>query len=42
MKIDRRHVYGIMIDTETANGLEDPLFYDCGWQVIDSHGRKYC
>lgn len=41
MKIDRRHVYGIMIDTETANGLDDPLFYDCGWQVIDSHGRKY-
>lgn len=41
MKIDRRHIYGIMIDTETANGLDDPLFYDCGWQVIDSHGRKY-
>lgn len=41
MKIDRRHVYGIMIDTETANGLDDPLFYDVGWQVIDSHGRKY-
>lgn len=41
VKIDRRHKYGIMIDTETANGLDDPLFYDCGWQVIDSHGRKY-
>lgn len=41
MKIDRRHVYGIIIDTETANGLNDPFFYDCGWQVIDSHGRKY-
>ena len=40
-KIDRRHIYGIMLDTETANGLEDPLFYDCGWQIIDSHGRKY-
>lgn len=39
--IDKRHVYGIMIDTETANGLDDPLFYDVGWQVIDSHGRKY-
>lgn len=39
--IDKRHVYGIMIDTETANGLEDPLFYDVGWQVIDSHGRCY-
>lgn len=40
-KIDKRHIYGIMIDTETANGLEDPLFYDVGWEVIDSHGRKY-
>lgn len=41
LKIDHRHRYGIMIDTETANGLDDPLFYDVGWQVIDSHGRKY-
>lgn len=40
-KIDRRHIYGIMIDTETANGLDCPLFYDCGWQVIDSYGRLY-
>lgn len=40
-KIDRRHIYGVMIDTETANGLEDPLFYDVGWQVIDSCGRCY-
>ena len=39
--IDRRHIYGVMIDTETANGLEDPLFYDVGWQIIDSHGRLY-
>lgn len=41
MNIDRRHNYGIMIDTETANGLDCPLFYDVGWQVIDSHGRLY-
>lgn len=39
--IDRRHIYGIMIDTETANGLDDPLFYDVGYQIIDSHGRLY-
>ena len=39
--IDRRHKYGIMIDTETTNGLDDPLFYDVGWQVIDSHGEKF-
>lgn len=40
-KIDRRHKYGIIIDTETANNMDCPFFYDCGWQVVDSHGRKY-
>lgn len=48
-KIDRRHIYGIMLDTETANcfqgenGLDttNALFYDVGFQVIDSHGRTY-
>ena len=40
-KIDHRKNYGIMLDTETVNGLEYPLFYDVGWQVIDSHGNKY-
>jgi hypothetical protein len=48
-KIDRRHIYGIMLDTETANtistesGLDmsSVLFYDLGFQVIDSHGRAY-
>lgn len=49
-KIDRRHNYGICIDTETANTvtLEDGsldmssvLAYDVGFQVIDSHGRTY-
>ena len=41
VKIDKRHKYGIMVDTETANGLDDPLFYDVGWMVIDSHGEIY-
>lgn len=48
-KIDRRHVYGIMIDTETANTIQNGnnldmtnvLPYDIGWAVIDSHGRVY-
>lgn len=49
-KIDRRHIYGICLDTETANTLtledggldmSDVLFYDIGFQVIDSHGRTY-
>lgn len=41
IKIDKRKRYGIMLDTETVNGLEYPLFYDLGYQIIDSHGNKY-
>lgn len=41
IKIDHRKRYGIVIDTETTNGLDNPLFYDIGWQVIDSYGNKY-
>ena len=48
-KIDRRHIYGICLDTETANTISDEngldmtnvLFYDLGFQVVDSHGRTY-
>ena len=49
-KIDRRHNYGICLDTETANTLtladggldmSNVLFYDLGFQVIDSHGNTY-
>ena len=48
-KIDRRHIYGIMIDTETANTISedgklimsDVLPYDIGFQLIDSHARTY-
>lgn len=48
-KIDRRHVYGIVLDTETANTIQDEngldmsnvLFYDLGFQLVDSHGRIY-
>lgn len=48
-KIDRRHIYGIMIDTETANTItedgklimNDVLPYDIGFQLIDSHARTY-
>ena len=41
MNIDKRHKYGIMIDTETANSIDCPFCYDIGYQVIDSHGRLY-
>lgn len=48
-KIDGRHIYGICLDTETANTIDDEngldmtnvLFYDLGFQVVDSHGRTY-
>lgn len=48
-KIDRRHIYGIMLDTETANTIQNEngldmtnvLFYDLGFQLVDSHGRTY-
>ena len=47
--IDRRHIYGIVLDTETANTIQtetgldmsNTLFYDLGFQVVDSHGRTY-
>lgn len=48
--MDKRHIYGIMLDTETANtqmeedGKLDTRFvlpYDFGFAVIDSHGRVY-
>lgn len=41
MNIDKRHTYGIMIDTETANTMDDPICYDISWQIIDSKGRCY-
>ena len=49
MNIDHRHIYGIMLDTETANTIEDNgkmdmtnvLPYDIGFAIVDSHGRVY-
>ena len=49
MKIDKRKNYILMLDTETANTIEeenglnmdDVLFYDCGWAVIDKWGNVY-
>ena len=49
MGIDRRKNYGIMLDTETANTIQDGdkldmsnvLPYDFGWAVIDSKGNVY-
>lgn len=40
-KIDRHRNYYLMLDTETANGLDDPLMYDLGLAVVDKMGRVY-
>lgn len=49
-QVDKRHIYGIMLDTETANTQQEEngkldmrfvLPYDFGFAVIDSHGRVY-
>ena len=48
-KVDRRHRYVLVLDTETANTIQDEngldmsnvLFYDLGFQLVDSHGRTY-
>lgn len=48
--MDKRHIYGIMLDTETANTQQEEngkldmrfvLPYDFGFAVIDSHGKVY-
>ena len=41
MKIDRRKKYYIVFDTETANGLNDPIVYDLGFAVVDKMGNVY-
>ena len=40
-KIDRRKNYFIVFDTETANGLDDPIVYDIGGAVVDKKGNVY-
>ena len=39
MTIDKRKNYYLTIDTETANGLDDPLMYDLGGAIHDKRGR---
>ena len=40
-KIDKRKTYYLTIDTETANGLEDPIVYDIGGCIHDKWGNVY-
>ena len=47
--IDHRRHYVLVIDTETANTIQEDnkldmtnvLFYDCGWAIADTHGNIY-
>lgn len=39
--MDKRKHYFLTIDTETANGLDDPMMYDIGGAVHDKQGRVY-
>lgn len=49
INIDKRKHYILVVDTETANTIQDGdkldmsnvLVYDCGWQVVDKHGTVY-
>jgi len=34
-------MYYLMVDTETANTLDDPFVYDFGFAVIDENGETY-
>ena len=40
MNMNRNHKY-ILIDTETANGLDNPLCYNIAWKIIDRMGNVY-
>lgn len=41
MEIDKRKNYYLTLDTETANGLDDPLVYDIGGAIHDKKGKIY-
>lgn len=39
--MDKRKNYYLTIDTETANGLDDPIVYDIGGCIHDKKGKVY-
>ena len=39
MSIDKRKNYYLTVDTETANGLDDPIVYDIGGCIHDKKGN---
>lgn len=40
MNPNHRHLY-LLIDTETANSLNNPLCYNIAWCIIDQYGNAY-
>lgn len=41
VKIDRRRKYFVVLDVETAGGLEGRLTYDVGFAIVDKKGNIY-
>ena len=39
--MDKRKNYYLVYDTETANGLDDPIVYDIGGAIVDKKGNVY-
>lgn len=39
--MDKRISYYMILDTETANSLDDPLMYDIGGAIVDKRGHVY-
>lgn len=39
--MDKRISYYVVLDTETANTLDDPMMYDIGGAVVDKRGKVY-
>lgn len=39
--MDKRKSYYLTIDTETANGMDDPMVYDIGGCIHDKQGNVY-
>ena len=40
-KIDRRRHYIIILDTETVGTIQQPLWFDIGFVVVDTRGNMY-
>lgn len=40
-KIDNRKKYYLVLDVETAGGLDNPLIYDLGFAICDKKGNIY-